>query len=315
MEESMRRVNTSKIVIFILLTATVLFAVPYSHSGVPQLINYQGKLTNSSGTPVPDGNHDVEFKIYDVASGGSALWTETWNSSTSQVVTKGGIFTAMLGTHQTLPLTFFSDHQVTYLGITVGADSEMTPRQKITSVGYAFSSEIAGNGVPRGFIGMWSGSADQIPAGWALCDGNNGTPDLRDRFIVGAGSGYSVGQTGGLALNNIQHLHDAPIHNHSIQGHTHSMNDHVHTVALGAIPGEGSNNGYVTVDWKDVADGSKNAIGQHYHPTYVSGPSLNTTGEATGNTGNNTSAQTGLGGTNSLENRPPYYALAFIMKL
>ncbi len=51
--------------------------------------------------------------------------------------------------------------------------------------------------VPGGFIGMWSGSAETIPTGWALCDGTNGTPDLTDRFILGAGKGYASGTTGG----------------------------------------------------------------------------------------------------------------------
>jgi len=46
---------------------------------------------------------------------------------------------------------------------------------------------------------MWSGSIASIPTGWALCNGSSGTPDLRDRFIVGAGSGYSVAATGGTA--------------------------------------------------------------------------------------------------------------------
>lgn len=49
---------------------------------------------------------------------------------------------------------------------------------------------------PAGIITMWSGSTSNIPTGWALCNGQNGTPDLRDRFIVGAGSGYTVGETG-----------------------------------------------------------------------------------------------------------------------
>ncbi|MGJ0848633.1 hypothetical protein ACR77J_18340, partial [Tissierella praeacuta] len=52
-----------------------------------------------------------------------------------------------------------------------------------------------GSGVPKGAILMWSGSIANIPEGWALCDGNNGTPDLRDRFIVGAGRAYSIGAT------------------------------------------------------------------------------------------------------------------------
>lgn len=52
--------------------------------------------------------------------------------------------------------------------------------------------------IPVGVITMWSGSVDTIPDGWALCNGENGTPDLRNRFIVGAGDSYSVGNTGGV---------------------------------------------------------------------------------------------------------------------
>ena len=53
--------------------------------------------------------------------------------------------------------------------------------------------------VPSGFIGMWSGSASTIPTGWALCDGTNGTPNLTDRFVLGAGKAYQPGATGGTA--------------------------------------------------------------------------------------------------------------------
>lgn len=56
---------------------------------------------------------------------------------------------------------------------------------------------------PSGIIVMWSGSSSAIPAGWALCDGQNGTPDLRDRFVVGAGNAYAAGNTGG----NVSHFH------------------------------------------------------------------------------------------------------------
>ena len=51
--------------------------------------------------------------------------------------------------------------------------------------------------VPSGAILIWSGASNAIPSGYVLCDGQNGTPDLRDRFIIGAGSSYSVGSTGG----------------------------------------------------------------------------------------------------------------------
>jgi hypothetical protein len=55
---------------------------------------------------------------------------------------------------------------------------------------------------PSGMIAMWSGSLDSVPAGWALCDGANGTPDLRNRFLVGAGDTYAVGASGGALQHN-----------------------------------------------------------------------------------------------------------------
>jgi len=53
-----------------------------------------------------------------------------------------------------------------------------------------------------GIICIWSGSIATVPPGWALCDGTNGTPDLRDRFLVGAGGSESPGATGGSATHN-----------------------------------------------------------------------------------------------------------------
>ena len=61
----------------------------------------------------------------------------------------------------------------------------------------------AGTGLPSGCIVMWSGTSGNIPVGWVLCDGSNATPDLRDRFIVGAGSTYTAGSVGG----SVSHTH------------------------------------------------------------------------------------------------------------
>ena len=72
---------------------------------------------------------------------------------------------------------------------------------------------ISGSGsIPSGGIIIWSGASNAIPSGWYLCNGSNGTPNLQDRFIVGAGSGYGVGATGGSADATVlvQHSHDLP---------------------------------------------------------------------------------------------------------
>lgn len=66
--------------------------------------------------------------------------------------------------------------------------------------------------IPSNVIAIWSGSIGTIPAGWVICDGNNGTPDLRDRFILGAGSTYAVDETGGALTHT---------HTFTTDGHTH----------------------------------------------------------------------------------------------
>jgi len=143
------------------------------------MINYQGTLTDKNGISVPNGNYNIEFKIYDVASGGASLWSEKWDlEQRAQVPVVGGIFNVMLGSRARFPQGFLRITRLLISGIKVGTDSEMLPRQQITSVGYAFT---AGNGVPKGGIIMWSGAVNQIPSGWALCDGVERTLPRRNK--------------------------------------------------------------------------------------------------------------------------------------
>lgn len=84
--------------------------------------------------------------------------------------------------------------------------------------------------MPSGGIIIWSGSIASIPSGWYLCDGNNSTPDLRGRFILGAGGSYTKGSTGGEETHALS-VGEMPSHTHSVQ---QSINSD------GANPGEGS---------------------------------------------------------------------------
>lgn len=140
--------------------------------------------------------------------------------------------------------------------------------------------------VPSGSIMLWSGSVASIPSGWLLCNGASGTPDLRDRFLVGAGSTYAVAATGGSA-NAI-----VVSHNHTA---TSVVTDpqHTHEVFCGTTTGPQS---------IPPSDGDGN------QPQF----SQTTTSSATGITVATTVASTGSSGTNA--NLPPYYALAYIMK-
>lgn len=281
--------KTSLFKSFSLTVSFFVLLVSFAHAGtVPQLINYQGTLTDTSGNPVPDGQYGVVFNIYDVATDGTPLWTETWNNTTVPVNTNKGNFNAMLGAHNPIPLSFFNEHPVTYLGIKVGNDSEMLPRQRISSVAYAFT---AGTGVPKGGIIMWSGAIDQIPEGWALCDGNSRTPDLRSRFVVGAGSGYAVGATGGEATH-ILTVSEMPSHTHIQNAHNHIQDPHNHTTDL-------------------LHDRNNGGGGTTEYRNGWATPTSTTT--ATNQSATATNQNTGGGAAHN--NLPPYYALAFIMKL
>lgn len=125
----------------VLHALTVLFVfslmavglVPSEVEGsVPQLINFQGVLKDGSGNPVADGNYSVTFTIYDADVGGNNLWTET-----QSVTTTDGLFSALLGTLTPIPDTVFKGAD-RYLGTAVSPDPELSPRQRLISVGYAY---------------------------------------------------------------------------------------------------------------------------------------------------------------------------------
>lgn len=162
--------------------------------------------------------------------------------------------------------------------------------------------------VPTGVIVMWSGAIASIPSGWALCNGSNGTPDLRDRFIVGAGSSYAVGATGGAASVTLT-ADQMPSHTHDITATTASAGSHTHTIT---DPGHSHVfNGGVTVPNGYFPGGSIVAGGSSSTSAATTGISINAAGAHT-HTITATAATTG--GGQAHENRPPYYALAYIMK-
>ena len=119
----------------LLITTTILIISTLSFAEIPHSINYQGKLTDPSGSPVSDGTHSVTFRIYDVQAGGSPLWYET-----QYITTEKGIFSTQIGATKDLTLTFDKPY---YLGMQVGSDTEMIPRQTLSSSAYTFRAEIA----------------------------------------------------------------------------------------------------------------------------------------------------------------------------
>ena len=165
------------------------------------------------------------------------------------------------------------------------------------------------NPIPSGLISLWSGSVATIPSGWALCNGSNGTPDLRNRFVVGAGDTYSVGGTGGSTTQSLT-TGNIPAHTHTVSGvsgaaggHSHTINDpgHSHGLTLQNSTFGGSGGGTLAA-----------TIGSYSTAAAVTGISLNAVGDHTHSFSGTTSS---IGSGTAFSILPPYYALAYIMKL
>jgi hypothetical protein len=121
-----------------LFPVIIAISLGLAWADVPNLINYQGYLTNPDGTPVSDGNYNLTFRIYDVASSGSALWTEAHNA----IPVSKGLFQITLGSITPLDQTVFSG-ATRYLGIQIALDPELSPRLRFTSVAYAYRARTA----------------------------------------------------------------------------------------------------------------------------------------------------------------------------
>jgi hypothetical protein len=113
---------------FLIHTATV-------QAQLPRTLSYQGVLTDADGAAVEDANYDLTFKLYDTATGGTALWTEGQSAATIK-----GIFNVILGSVSPLSLPFNKQY---WLGVTVGTGSELAPRIQLTSSAYSLRSANA----------------------------------------------------------------------------------------------------------------------------------------------------------------------------
>ena len=159
-----------------------------------------------------------------------------------------------------------------------------------------------------GMIILWYGNTGNIPTGFVLCDGNNSTPDLRDRFVVGAGSGYSPNNTGGSSSVTLS-TSQLPSHNHSVSVSGTTSNKsltgditkisecyNVAGGATGVFTKKGTGNSPVTGSSSNSPTAGVDFDASHDHTFTASGTS--------GNQGSGV----------AIENRPPYYALCYIMK-
>ena len=299
---------------------------------------YQGLLRDAQGNALSANAHTIEFRIYGQATGGVPYWgrkhhvtlDDEGNFAVEISDVAGEAIAGVAGTG--LAEILARDAATTlYIGLAVdGETAEISPRQKLLAVPAAtyaadastakgdmavngsvtakdvqisgamevrsFRTEgdlvagsftttsdvtingnlevtgaISGNGsIPVGGIIPWYGQESGVPDGWAVCNGFNGTPDLRARFIVAAGNGYAIGGTGGEESHKLT-VNEMPSHRHSYKFKGADIDD----------------------SWKN-----QNNLYSVSH-TYTW----------------NTAYTDYTGGDQPHENRPPYYALFYIMRM
>jgi hypothetical protein len=157
------------------LVVSLFISVAIFGQPIPETINYQGVLKDDAGIVVTDGDYNLTFKLYDVASSGSALWTET-----KLIGVADGIINTQLGSVTPITLPFDVEY---WLGVTVEAESEMTPRVKLSSVPYSYMSM----NVPDATITAVKIADDQV------VKSING---LKDSVVLVAGSNISITPSG-----------------------------------------------------------------------------------------------------------------------
>lgn len=248
---------------FTVSVAAVLFA---AQAFGQQLIPFQARLTDGGGTVVSDGVYSMNFNVYDTATAGTTLWTETH----STVSVTRGVVNVILGS-----LTPFNDPNNTvnfyttsgdrFIGISIGTGQEMVPRHQLIPSFHAVTADLAvnadtaenannlGGNLPAHYASVSQHTADMqainvqftgaivafsgsCPTGWLLADGTAGTPNLLGRFLRGELTGSPASLDFGGNDNAI-----IPKHNHSVNP------PQTNTINGGGSHGHGINN-IVTVN-------------------------------------------------------------------
>ena len=242
-----------------------------SNRTAPFIIKYDGKV--GIGTENP--SHLLHLQS---ASSPAIKLEDTTN--TCVLLSYAQDADAHVGTYSDHDLIFDTDSTEK---LRIRSDGNVNIVKDLNVTGIVTATSFSGVGAfVSGMIILWSGAADAIPSGFVLCDGNNSTPNLTDRFIVGAGSGYAVNATGGSADATL------PSHYHNYPG------DDQLTAANGK---SGGTQFGTTPTWSNTFDDSFNYDATS---TLTGGAKLwrtTTVGESVTN-----------------KNLPPYYALCYIMK-
>lgn len=321
--------------LFLILTVAALRGL----ADPPMTIDHQGFLTDTNGAVI-EGTADFHVALYPAEGGGDPFWQQ----ALPDIEVRKGLYRFRFGD------ALLSDaltNDMCWLEVRVDGTA-LTPRQRLLSVPYALRADTAYEadwrvaGLPSGVIMMWSGALAALPDGWTLCNGANGTPDLRDRFVMGASSTPEVGTTAGantLTLTSSQlpvHAHTGSCttdgsHTHTAStgtagSHSHSVGlnstgSHGHTInkkrSWGSAIGDNASCGSYPPACSATTDNWTSTDGAHTHSVTLNSAgnhSHTVTVNAAGDHAHTvTLASAGSGA--SIDNRPAFFALAFIMKL
>ena len=264
---------------------------------VPLQINHQGVVV-VSGVRF-NGTGEFRFALVDPDTGnnvwtnnGSSVGTSTMPDDSVPVSVVNGIYSISLGgdpglpTMVAIPASVFDDgNLVLRIWFDDGTNGveQLNPDHVLGSVPYAYrAATVDACSLPSGVIVMWSGTIATIPEGWALCDGNDGTPDLTSRFVMSVpNASTDPGATGGSSA----HTHGPG--SYSGAGHTHTYHGQT-SVFHWNVRREGD-------QW------DSGSTGTHSH-SYSGTTDPVGAGSITGTSG-------------EAANLPPYYVVAFIMRL
>ena len=223
-------------------------------------------FVNSSGAYTGQG---LMFDYVDKANNQTITGVKTFSNGIISNVTGNSGTTTKWNTARSITLT----------GDVTGTISGVDGSSNIS-----IATSFALTKIISGMIIMWSGSQASIPSGWLLCNGSNGTPNLMDRFVIGAGDSYAVGATGGSKdATLVSHTHTATSTAAGAHSHNYTRTDYSTSATDYQFSGSYS---------LSQTTQSTTAVGDHTHTI-----SVDTVGSSATNA-----------------NLPPYYALCFIMK-
>lgn len=298
-------------IVFLVLTLAIIL-LPWSNvvAEVPQLINYQGKLTDGDGNLL-EGIQAVSFSLYTAADGGESVWTEVHPT----IVVSHGLFNVLLGSVETDTIgEIFREQPDLFLEISVNGVT-LSPRQRMASVGYSMSTygltvesgrlkDNTGYIMPAGSVISYAGSA--APQGWLLCDGSAVSRESYADLFAVLGTSYGVGDSS-VTFNLPDFQGNVPVGRKAADGDfdnlgktggakTHQLTTaelpaHVHSVHP---PSTGTSSGGSHSHTVDPPSTNSSTNGNHAHSYWDQGnyPGPNLQHSSSGNFWNNEQEET-----------------------